>query len=108
MTNITLHYHRLNGVYNVVTFPDVDAMIDSISETILIDTSTIRLVALGDEIIISQDPEFIVNNIELFGWEDGDSIHIQEYQSFESAYAVALGVREPNPKCYASAAAKQN
>ena len=25
---------------------------------------------------------------------------VQEYQTYEDAYAVALSMREPNPKCY--------
>jgi len=35
--------------------------------------------------------------------EEGDTettFYLQEYKSFEDAYAVALGMREPNPLCY--------
>jgi len=27
-------------------------------------------------------------------------IHLHEYETYEDAYAVALDMREPNPKCY--------
>jgi len=32
--------------------------------------------------------------------DDNSLFFIQEYQTYEDAYAVALAMREPNPRCY--------
>jgi hypothetical protein len=34
------------------------------------------------------------------GYGDNTIYFIQQYDSFEDAYSVALGMREPHPKCY--------
>lgn len=33
-------------------------------------------------------------------WNSPQNFYVQEYQSYEDAYAVALDMREANPKCY--------
>ncbi len=52
-------------------------------------------------IIVSANPFDIVTRIKSFDMDKSDAdIHIQEYESFESAYAVALGMREIGKLCY--------
>ena len=63
--------------------------------------NSIWIIANGDEpdgeIFITEQlitgVEFLNNIIE-------DVIYIQQYDSYEDAYSVALNMREPNEKCY--------
>lgn len=50
------------------------------------------------EILITENPNIITQFV--FSQEP-EHLIIQEYQSYEEAYEVALMLREPNPKCYA-------
>jgi hypothetical protein len=34
-------------------------------------------------------------------WNSQQKFFLQQYDSYEDAYAAALYMREPNPKCYA-------
>ena len=44
----------------------------------------------------------IIHNLNLAGQDDLNyNFFLQEYDSFEEAYRVALNMREPNPLCYA-------
>ena len=33
-------------------------------------------------------------------WNSPTNFFVQEYQTYEDAYSVALSMREPNPRCY--------
>jgi hypothetical protein len=61
--------------------------------------------ASGGEVYISNNPFQVF--FTLFSWFnnvpnglDTSIIHLQEYASFESAYSVALAMREGHPLCY--------
>jgi hypothetical protein len=51
------------------------------------------------EIIITENISILVNAF-LSNILQGNTLHLQEYQTYEDAYAVALDMREGNPKCY--------
>ena len=59
---------------------------------------------LFGEILITENVDFIINSIK----NDMIKLHlqkpvnffVQEYQTYEDAYKVALDMREPNPNCY--------
>ena len=54
-----------------------------------------------EEIRITQHNSQVIKLIgNARNWE-GYDIFIEEYESFEEAYKVALNMREPNPLCYA-------
>jgi hypothetical protein len=56
------------------------------------------------QILVTEDVDKIIEcfNINLFdvSIEEDKTLFIQEYQSYEDAYAVALDMMEENPKCY--------
>ena len=51
------------------------------------------------EILITENIEKVIQAIKM-DYLDISNIHIHEYESYESAYAVALMMRESNGKCY--------
>lgn len=52
------------------------------------------------EIFISTSPITFINYLNNFEHELNSKFSLHEYQSFESAYSVALDMRESNPLCY--------
>ena len=56
------------------------------------------------EILITENIETLINAVKNSHfnllWNSPQNFHIQEYQTYQDAYAVALDMREPNPKCY--------
>jgi hypothetical protein len=68
-------------------------------------TECVYLVCIEDEIIITENRNFVVELFEnhfnsVYPYYGKKTIHIHEYYSFEDAYSVALDMREINPKCY--------
>jgi hypothetical protein len=52
-------------------------------------------------IIVTAKPFDMLNRVKSFDMYESEAIiHIQEYESFESAYAVALDMREIGKLCY--------
>ena len=59
--------------------------------------------ASGGEVVVSNSPFWILKTLGQWTSEnclDTSIIHLQEYASFESAYSVALAMREGHPLCY--------
>ena len=58
----------------------------------------------GEEVLITENLTTLINAVInshfTLLWESPKDLYLQEYQTFEDAYAVALGMRETNPKCY--------
>lgn len=53
------------------------------------------------EVIITESLITIINNISSGVFDlDNHSLFIQEYETYEDAYRVALMIREVNEKCY--------
>ena len=55
------------------------------------------------EILITESLKTLIISFDsnLFNTLGNDGyLFIQEYQTYEDAYAVALSMREPNPRCY--------
>jgi hypothetical protein len=58
------------------------------------------------EILITENLDCLVmavsdGHFNIHFSHEEDTIYVQEYQSYEDAYAVALDMREVNPRCYA-------
>ena len=57
-----------------------------------------------EEILVTEDVDLLIKCCEngFFNmiWNDPTHFFVQEYESFESAYAVAGDMREGHPKCY--------
>jgi arginine/lysine/ornithine decarboxylase len=56
------------------------------------DNSILSLGEAMENLLTEKDKEFYTG-VEI-------EIHLQEYESYEDAYDVALEMREPNPLCY--------
>ena len=56
------------------------------------------------EILITENVQTLINAVKNSHfnllWNTPQDFYVQEYQTYEDAYAVALGMREDNPKCY--------
>ena len=84
--------------------------IDKIYPNEFLPEDIVFLIALGDNIFISDDFLNIVacaksffNDFRTTSDEcDIDNMYIHEYPSFEEAYTVAFMMKEENPLCYSS------
>lgn len=111
-----LHYAHLEleGDIPVFEFEKIDSMIEFIKKN---ETGKKRQVYLftthpceDNEIIVSEYISFITSCIDsedlaspqdgVFGYPLNADFHLQAYESYESAYAVALDMKEGNPLCY--------
>ena len=84
---------------------EVRSFISSIVYPIRMVNEKIYVVAIQDEIIVTENGLFIDDlfNKQFFSvypFYECDEIHIQEYLSYEEAYKIALEMREPNRLCY--------
>ena len=54
------------------------------------------------EILITESLSALIQAVKWghFNILDKNILFVQEYQTYEDAYAVALSMREPNPRCY--------
>jgi len=59
---------------------------------------------INGEILITENVQTLVSAVKnsYFNllWNTPQNFYVQEYQNYEDAYAVALDMREPNPRCY--------
>ena len=57
-----------------------------------------------DEILITENLETLINAVKngLFNllWNSPQVFYVQQYDTYEDAYRVALDMRAVNPKCY--------
>ena len=57
------------------------------------------------EIMVTESIDALISAIKagVFNllWNSPQRFYLQQYDSYEDAYSVALDMREPNPKCYA-------
>lgn len=65
----------------------------------------VYLIVIQDEVFVTQNcqlvQELFDGNINsAYPYYEGESIFIQEYGSYEDAYAVALDMKEESPLCY--------
>ena len=56
------------------------------------------------EVLITENLDTLINAIKAghfnLIWNSPTNFYVQEYQTYEDAYKVALDMREGNPKCY--------
>jgi uncharacterized protein YutD len=95
---IKLNLAIYEGDIDVIEFNNIQDLCEYIKE---LHTFDCVWLATDDgekgEIIVTENVETIVSSIILF-WSNSDNIFVQEYQTYEDAYFVALDMREGNPK----------
>lgn len=101
----TLHLAIHSGDVKELHFENIAELIIYCKQ--LADFDCVWLITDGDnednpykqEIVITENIFELIKFIQRI---DPDTLFIQEYQSYQDAYEVALMMREPNPKCYRS------
>lgn len=80
----------------------INAIGNLLSENKNINKKVIYLICMGEEIFITENVNNFIDYALSFLYTilNYNIIHIHEYESYESAYSVALSMREPNPLCY--------
>lgn len=100
---IKIHLAIYDNEIDLLTFENYEELIDYIEY--LVSFNCIWLMtSKGEysEIIVTEKIDLIINSLvdEARIWKGSKEFYIQEYQSFEDAYAVALDMREGHKKCY--------
>lgn len=96
---INLHLAIYDGDIPTIPFVNKEDLIDYIYE--LKKFECVWLFKPKDEdseIIITESIDFLISVINII--ELSKDIFLQEYQSYEDAYATALDMKEINPKCW--------
>ena len=100
---ITLHLGIGEGDIKEVQIECSESLIRYIENELLPIENRVWLVSEEDdgEIIITEDLNFVTHLIESNTWFLRETdFFMQEYDSYESAYSVALDMKEPNKLCY--------
>lgn len=104
---MVIHYAELGvvGDINSIFFDsllDAQDFLDSIIYPLSIKNERIYLVAIDDEITISENAFYAIDEFifSFYPESEMEDIYIQEYSSYEEAYKVALNMREESPLCY--------
>ena len=98
---IQLHLSIYDGEASQINFESKDELCDYLKE--LKEFNCIWLATAdgeNGEIIVTENVDNLVKFVEKGLFEIKDKFFVQEYQSYEAAYEVALSMRESNPKCY--------
>jgi hypothetical protein len=99
---IKLNLGISKGDVDVLTFETKAELLDFVKDLKRLTFINVFLVTDDSEfgeILITEKLEKVIQAIEM-DYIDISNFHIHEYESYESAYAVALMMREPNGKCY--------
>jgi len=103
---IHLHLAIYEGDIEQIDFENIVDLVDYIRELNRFDCIWL---ATEDgekgEIIITEDLDALItcieNNVFIINIDEGSQdFFVQEYQTYEDAYAVALDMREGNKRCY--------
>jgi len=106
---IKLHYAKLNlqGDIPCYEFNDFTSFIQFLNkETFDKPGNNVQLMAVEDEIFVADKDSQIISETLLHIYGEGyftisdTNVFLQEYDSFEEAYSVALDMRETHPLCY--------
>ena len=104
---ISIHYAKVDLVEDIPCY-EFETEINAFEWVLDIlhgqKNNVVYLVSINDEVVVTDD-NLIVAQIFSGGVSSvypytGNDIFIQEYKSFETAYRVALAMKETNPKCY--------
>ena len=105
---ITLYLAIYKGDVQRFKFDSVDSLLEYLEELkrfdcIWLATNDVRKPDKC-EIMITEKIDKILLSIQYDYWDMSNqrnyNFSIQEYQTYETAYSVALSMREGNPKCY--------
>jgi hypothetical protein len=101
---IKLHYfeHKEVKIVNFTTITELVQYLNPLKDKKYIWLATED--GENGEIMVTESISKLIAAIkaEVFNlsWVSNPNFFIQQYDSYEDAYAVALGMREANPRCY--------
>jgi hypothetical protein len=99
---VKLHYAELElrGDIKKIKFDNVYKLCGELSNELSNTKDKVYLLSINDNIHVSEHFMLIIHLIiTLSEWDDQD-IFLQEYNSYESAYKVALDMMEVSHLCY--------
>jgi len=103
-----IYYAKLNLTSDIgfFLFQTKESVVEWVMDIALSDPNRVFLVAIQEEVFITDNAALVVELFEntlnaAYPYFEGDEIFIQEYNSFEEAYKVALDMKETSPLCYA-------
>jgi hypothetical protein len=99
---------ELNGNIPCLEFATNLSLYNYIIDLIGKDETTVYLLSLDDEVIVTESLALIldiiggnISPLSLMEDENGEcNIFLQEYYSYEDAYQTALHIKETSPLCY--------
>lgn len=102
---ITLHLGIYDGDVEVIKFNTQNELCEYLKE---LDRFDCIWLATEDgekgEVLITENLQTLISAVKNSHfnllWNSPQNFFVQEYQTYEDAYKVALDMREPNPKCY--------
>lgn len=108
MSKYVLYYAELNNHEDIPCFKYDDKllMINKIIDLLIANKASnkkvVYLICMKEEIFITENENNFIDYMLSFLYSvlNTNIIHFHEYESYESAYSVALSMREPNPLCY--------
>lgn len=105
-----LHYaeKELIGDINPIKFKTNLSIYNYVINLIGKDENTVYLLAIDDEVIVTENlaliMEIMSSNVSSIGLMEDEkgicNVFLQEYESYEDAYSVALSMKETSPMCY--------
>jgi hypothetical protein len=94
---ITLHLALGEGDSIKLEFETFKELFDYILEIEGYQKDVVYLATAHEEILVSESTFLCATFLDSLCIEDGDQVFFQDYESYESAYAVAFDMKEGNP-----------
>ena len=101
---INLQIAIFNGDAQSINFTNVNELVGYIKECNRIKAVWLAVDDTTNDILVTESIEQIIKAILFDFWDlsfdKNSTFYLQEYQSYEDAYAVSLSMKETNPKCF--------
>ena len=109
MGTIKVYYAKLNLKEDIkcFEFKSIESIRNFISDIVYGDKEdkVVYLLVIQDDVFVTENKQLVCelfdgNLNSAYPFYEGDNIFIQEYESFEEAYEVALTIKETSKLCY--------
>ena len=101
---IHLHLSIYDGEPQLIKFHTISELCDYVQELKVFNCVWMATDGENGEVLVTENIPTLVHAIKHnhfnLVWNSPQDFHLQEYQSYEDAYGVALSLKESSPKCY--------